>query len=132
MNPRIHAVVIRAGKRLLCGSQLASTLFFAASLSNASAVGPYAITQAPTQPSADMAILRGVVQANGVPTAAWFEWGLNGGSVTATAITNVGIGENVVWITAPITNLQPYRIYHFSLVASNELGVTRGANQIVG
>ncbi len=74
------------------------------------------------------ATLNGSVDPNGVPTTAYFEYGLSIGYGAATPVINLGAGTNSMAASAVISSLLPRTTYHFRLVASNAAGKTAGAD----
>ncbi len=81
----------------------------------------------------DTATFNGSVNPGGAPTAAWFEWGIRRapGIVydQSTAPVAVGNGTNALAVAQDLASLTPGLVYHFRLVASNRVGVVRGADQ---
>lgn len=71
----------------------------------------------------------GTVNANGVKTAYFFDYGLTAKYGARTPAQNAGAGETPVAATAGIAGLQPNTKYHYRLVARNAKGVARGANR---
>jgi alpha-tubulin suppressor-like RCC1 family protein len=73
------------------------------------------------------ATLNGTVNPKGVATTAWFEWGSGLGYANTTPPVAVGSGTAPVSVGAGLTGLTPGVTYHYRVVASNSLGVTRSA-----
>jgi prepilin-type processing-associated H-X9-DG protein len=90
---------------------------------------PTAVTQPATGITSTGATLQGTVAGNAVNSTAWFEWGTNGNYGSLSALANVGSLPTTV-MTAGIAGLTAPQVYHYRLVASNYLGVARGADQI--
>ena len=88
---------------------------------------PWAFTQVAGPVSASAATITGMVVPNGLPTVAWFEWGTNGSFDLRTPPQAAGSGTQVVCIKASLAGLDTIPTARFRLVASNELGVSRGA-----
>ena len=86
-----------------------------------------AATQSPMPVTATNAILNGMALPNGLPTSAWFEWGMRGSFTQSTSPVNVGSGYTVVRVSALISGLSSSNVYQCSLVVSNSMGVTTGA-----
>jgi alpha-tubulin suppressor-like RCC1 family protein/O-glycosyl hydrolase len=74
------------------------------------------------------ATLNGSAAANGLNTAAWFEWGTNTSYGQRTASTNIGQSYLPTPISAALNGLAAGTIYHFRLDATNALGATFGAD----
>jgi hypothetical protein len=89
---------------------------------------PQAVTKGAREISTSSARIEGFVVPNATNTLAWLEWGTNNGYGATTPGTNVA-GGSVVLVRAPITGLAPRTIYHYRVVASNALGVVRGAHR---
>jgi alpha-tubulin suppressor-like RCC1 family protein len=92
---------------------------------------PCANTQPAGPVTATTASLNGMATPNSLPTTAWFEWGPDSVYGQTTAATEVGDGFNVVRVSAPLADLTPGGVYHYRLVASNQLGVAYGADRIL-
>ena len=90
---------------------------------------PLAFTQAPQPVRATNAVLNGAINPQGLPTDAWFEWGQDSTYGETTGVVALGGGFGAVLVAAPITGLATQGVYHCRIVASNELGVVRGADQ---
>jgi alpha-tubulin suppressor-like RCC1 family protein len=88
---------------------------------------PLAFTQAARADSETSAFLNGMVVPKGYNTTAWFEWGSGGNYSQSTEPISTGNGMTVVRVTAGISNLPVQSDFECRLVASNQLGVTRGA-----
>jgi hypothetical protein len=89
---------------------------------------PQAQTQAPTAVTIASALLHGLVGPGGAPTAYWFEIGTTVAYGTATNAAGAGKGTELVSVSRGIAGLEPATTYHVRLVASNDDGVTRGAD----
>ena len=85
-------------------------------------------TQAPTAITSAAAALHGVVNPNTRRTTYWFEVGTTLAYGTATNPTSAGKGDKPVTVTGAIGNLEPATAYHVRLVASNDRGVSQGAD----
>ena len=88
-----------------------------ASTSDATVRGPGAFT------------LEGFATPNGMPSMAWFEWGLNRFVPNRTTPIAIGQGRSVVPLNAPLAGLVGGRAYFYRLMASNAVGVTTGKLQ---
>jgi subtilisin-like proprotein convertase family protein/sugar lactone lactonase YvrE len=79
--------------------------------------------------------LNGFATPNGSPAYAWFDVGLSNNNYNIqTPLSKVLIsgGNNVIFVTNPISALLPNRVYHYRLAVSNVLGVAYGADQLFG
>jgi hypothetical protein len=73
----------------------------------------------------------GMVNPNGLATIAWFEWGSTK-YTSKTAATNLGGASVDAPISCQLTGLAAGAAYHFRLVVSNSVGVSRALDQRVG
>ncbi len=90
---------------------------------------PSATTSAATGLSTTGATLNGIVNANNSPATVTFEYGLTtayGSTVTAT-VSPVS-GSLPTAVSATITGLDPFTVYHYRVVATNSSGTTNGAD----
>jgi hypothetical protein len=87
---------------------------------------PYAKTQVAAPIRATTATLNGMAVPRGQQTYAWFEWGTNTTYGNVTAAQYISNGTHVVRVTNLLTGLIEGGVYHFRIVASNSVGVTRG------
>ena len=85
-------------------------------------------TQATTAITSAAAALHGVVNPNTRRTTYWFEVGTTLAYGTATNTASAGKGDKPVTVTGGIGNLEPATAYHVRLVASNDRGVSQGAD----
>jgi alpha-tubulin suppressor-like RCC1 family protein len=92
---------------------------------------PFVTTQPAGPISATNATLNGMAVPNGYSTHAWFEWGGSTNYGFATVPTNIGLSVKVVRISVPIQALNSGGVYHYRLVASNQFGITLGANKLL-
>ncbi|MBI5384137.1 MAG: hypothetical protein HZA90_05565 [Verrucomicrobia bacterium] len=92
---------------------------------------PLAFTQAAREIRPTSAVLQGMATPkNGLPTAAWFEWGVRGAYSQTTAPVNVGTGSSVVLVRSAIAGLTARGVYQCRLVVSNAAGVVYGAAHV--
>ena len=92
------------------------------------------LTGAPPSVSTTSAVFAGAVNPDGLPTTAFFQYGLDpkytgGGPVVYTNSTpaaSVGSDFASHPVSAPVSGLVPNAIYHFRLVATNSAGTTAG------
>jgi hypothetical protein len=89
---------------------------------------PDAQSQAPTGVAPTSAVLHGLVNPRTRPTTYWFEVGTTLAYGTTTSSASAGKGDKPVAVTATIANLLPATDYHVRVVASNDRGVTPGAD----
>jgi len=87
-----------------------------------------------TQPASDIeatsATLKGYVDANGIPTVYWFEWGLAAGGLTnKSAEYNIGSGTSAIYVLFGSSELKENSLYFFRLVARNDGGVSYGSTK---
>lgn len=75
------------------------------------------------------ATLNGEVQPAGVEAGYFFEYGATEAYGSSTAVESAGSGSSFVKVSAPITGLEPGRLYHFRIVASSSRGTTVGADK---
>jgi hypothetical protein len=85
-------------------------------------------TQAPTAVTTASAVLHGLVNPRTRKTTYWFEVGATVAYGTTTAVASAGKGDKPVTVTAGVGGLAPATTYHLRLVASNDRGVTQGAD----
>ncbi|MGC3960615.1 MAG: DUF5011 domain-containing protein [Verrucomicrobiota bacterium] len=76
------------------------------------------------------ATLNAAVAPNYLLTTAWLEWGLDTSYGNTSAIFSISEtnGATPVTVSQSISNLTPYTLYHFRLVATNLTGVTVGGD----
>jgi phospholipase C len=91
-------------------------------LSFAPAGGPKVTAQAAKNITATSATLTGTVNASGLDTTAWWQYGIKGAFDHSTAPVDVGSGKAKVTLTFQLTSLTPHTSYSFRLVASNSTG----------
>jgi hypothetical protein len=75
------------------------------------------------------ASLLGKVNPNGAATTYFFQIGTTVLYGAQTAATAAGAGTKAVSVVAPVGALAPATLYHYRLVASNQFGITRGADR---
>ena len=92
--------------------------------------GPRAVTGAPSLVSALSATVAGTVDAVGVPTTSWFEYGLSTSYGSKSALHYAGSSVLTVPVSAHLTGLVPDKFYHYRLVASNVGGISRGGDRL--
>jgi hypothetical protein len=77
----------------------------------------------------DSATATASVNANGTPTTYYVEWGTTNRYGSQTASASAGSGSSPATVTAQITDLKPYTLYHWRTVATNTAGTTRGRDR---
>ncbi len=75
------------------------------------------------------ASMYGTVNPAGLPTVAWFEWGLSTSYGNKTTQQILGSGTNALSINEALSGLEANATYYFRCVASNAVGVTLGQPQ---
>jgi hypothetical protein len=105
----------------------------------ASALGPTGValasggppdvqTQAASSVTAATAVLHGLVNPRTRMTNYWFEFGTTLAYGSSTNPTSAGKGDKPVSVTTGAAGLEPATTYHVRLVASNDRGVSDGAD----
>jgi hypothetical protein len=77
----------------------------------------------------DSATATASVDANGNPTTYYVEWGTTNRYGSQTTAATAGSGTSPATVTAQITGLRPYTLYHWRTVATNAAGTTRGRDR---
>jgi len=77
----------------------------------------------------DSATANAHVNPNGTSTSVYFEYGLTGAYGSLSATQSVGSGASDVPVQSLFANLLPNTTYHYSVVATNSVGTTVGADQ---
>jgi hypothetical protein len=92
------------------------------------ATAPSAVTLPPTKTDVGIA-LNAMVNPNGLPTSAWFEWGVNTnyGNATTPIILDPG-WTNVSLSVGLAGGLTPRVDYYYRVLATNDLGLAYGTN----
>jgi hypothetical protein len=72
-----------------------------------------------------------LVQPNGRPTSAWFEWGTSVEYGSSSSPEIVGEENTSVRITRQLSDLVPYKVYHARAVAENATGRIFGPDQLL-
>jgi alpha-tubulin suppressor-like RCC1 family protein len=75
------------------------------------------------------AVLQAMVTGYSFPVTAWFEWGTTASYGNQTSPVNFDRGSNVNWFTNQIDGLTNSIVYHYRIVASNNVGVSVGTDQ---
>src|SRR5579872_2333761 len=90
---------------------------------------PAVVTGNATNVTTTSATLNGSVDPSGRPTTWYFEYGTTTNYGARTPLKDAGSGSGPVAVSANITALTPGRTDHFRLVATNDAGTSRGADQ---
>lgn len=91
---------------------------------------PTVTTDAATNISTNSATLNGKVNANYLSTTVKFQYGPDQNYGSEVPLTLISVtGSTPVPVSAELTNLSPNSIYHFRVVATNELGTTYGSDR---
>src|SRR5262252_5116716 len=109
------------------GTSLGADMMF----TTAAFVPPTATTGAATNMTTTSATLTGTVNANGLATMAYFQWGTTTAYDQTTASQSIGSGTGTVSVSATLTGLTPSRTYHYRVVASNDAGTTFGTDMLL-
>ena len=88
------------------------------------------VTTLPAQGTNADAILSGLVNPNGLATAAWFEWGTTPIRSYLTTPLDVGDGRLSVPVNVSLSGLIPGVAYHYHTVATNGAGISIGRNEV--
>ncbi|NUO09234.1 MAG: hypothetical protein HUU08_11230 [Candidatus Brocadia sp.] len=89
-------------------------------------IGPKATTGPVTNVTSDSAILGGTVNAGGLSTSAWFEYGKISGSYGSKSSTQNITGSSDTAINVSVKGLSAGKTYYYRLVAQNAVGTTNG------
>lgn len=95
-----------------------------------SPTAPTAVTLAADPVVADAAVANGLVNAKGIPTTVWFEWGSSPTltSFNTTLLQSAGSGNTEVGLAELMEPLTPGATYYYRVVAANTNNdTTRGA-----
>ena len=92
---------------------------------------PSVVTSTPTNVAPLSARLNGGVIPNGLPTSAWFEYGLSPSFGSSTPHQSLGLGTSMVALSADIGGLSCGVTYYFQVKATNAGGTTNGQTEIV-
>ncbi len=84
------------------------------------------VTTAATEIGPASAVLNGTVDPDGIDTTYYFEWGPDTSYGHTTAVTDAGSTAGNALISAAISGLEDYAVYHYRLVAKNSFGTTVG------
>lgn len=90
---------------------------------------PTVTTGLSTQVTSSTAILNGTVNANGLSTTVWFEYGVASGSYTNKTSTQSVSGTNESTISISISGLSASKTYYHRIVAQNSAGIKYGTEE---
>jgi uncharacterized repeat protein (TIGR01451 family) len=90
---------------------------------------PSATTEPADGVGPDQATLHGLVNPNGAPSWAFFDYGGTTNYGNQTAAVNLLLGSNATPVLQPLTRLLAETIYHYRVVATNYGGIAFGADQ---
>jgi hypothetical protein len=90
---------------------------------------PAVTTGGTTSVAPTSATVTGTVNANGLSTTWWFEYGTTTGYGSKTSTHGVGSGASAHSISTGISGLKIATTYHYRLVAHNSSGTVAGADQ---
>jgi len=93
------------------------------------ATTPTITTNFASIPGVTNVTLNGGLNANGLPSGAWFEWGLTTNYGNATMATNLGGGTTNQTFSLSVGGLAVGATYYFRTVATNRLGAAYGIGQ---
>jgi alpha-tubulin suppressor-like RCC1 family protein len=93
---------------------------------------PYATTEPATGLTGTEAVLNAMITPHNQPTVAWFEWGLSSSYGNRTPVISAGSAPGVKFVSTSVSGLDPLRIYHYRVVASNASRVVYGSEKLLG
>ena len=94
-----------------------------------SGTAPMATTGSTTNITSSSATLNGTVNANGLSTTAWFEYGTTSGSYGSTSSTQSVSGSSNTTVSIGISGLSASTTYYYRLVAQNSAGTQYGSEK---
>lgn len=87
---------------------------------------PTVSTDSATKVTSNSAMLQGTVNANGLSTMAWFEYGTSSGQYDSLSSTQSVDGLNDTTVNISANELLPGTAYYYRIVAQNSAGTTNG------
>lgn len=89
---------------------------------------PVAATLAASAVTGTSATLGGLVNPEGAPAWAWFQYGADTNYQASTPPRNLGNGTSALAVNNPVSGLVPGAVYHFRIAATNSAGVAVGSD----
>lgn len=89
---------------------------------------PSVTTGAASAIGASSAILNGSVDAQGLATSWYFQYGLSTSYGSKTAMKLLAAGPSTTNVSQPVSGLAPHSTYHFRLVATSKAGTSFGTD----
>jgi hypothetical protein len=123
-------VTVRSALRSLVAVMIGGGLLWPTYAGAAAAVAPGAYTGSAGQLTTSSATLAGSVNPKGQPTSYFFQYGLSPAYEAQTPTLFLGAGATSVHVSAPVTGLLPFTVYHVRLVAANSAGTVYGADRV--
>ena len=90
---------------------------------------PEVTTDSASSVQTTSASLNGSVNARGLYTTYWFQYGLTAAYGSTTASSSAGTNSYAVTVSSPISGLTSDTLYHCRIVASNSAGVAYGSDR---
>ena len=90
------------------------------------ALDPVPTTQSATSVTSTGGTLHGLIDAGGLPTEAWFEYGPSASLGQSTSRQDVSRSSTAAAVSAAVSGLTGGQTYHFRIVAENESGRESG------
>ena len=88
---------------------------------------PAVTTGAATNITSTSATLNGTVNANGLTTFAWFEYGMTSGAYTNSTLSESVSGSGDTIVNSTLSGLSAGTAYYYRLAAQNSAGITYGS-----
>ncbi|MBI2471289.1 MAG: carboxypeptidase regulatory-like domain-containing protein [Planctomycetes bacterium] len=89
---------------------------------------PTITTTAATNVTSNSATLNGTVNANGLATTAWFQYGISTGSYSYTTATQSVSGTSITTVSTGISGLLSNTTYYYRITAQNSAGTSYGSD----
>jgi len=93
----------------------------------AAALPPTVTTSSASNVTSTSATLNGTVNANGLSTTAWFNYGLTSGTYTGTSTTQLVSGTSATAVSATVSNLTASTTYYYRIAAQSSAGTSYGS-----
>ncbi len=90
-------------------------------------IAPKATTGSAANVTSNSAVLKGTVNAGGLSTTVWFEYGVASGSYASSSATQSISGSSDTTVSFSISGLSEAKTYYYRLVAQNSAGTTYGS-----